>query len=142
MNEAVGFTGRSSSAGVDRERLLQVLSELSGEVGLGAEEAPPSGGPVSVEPAPKVSLSEEDERLVAGLRAGLALLAGGGNATGVSRAIDGAEFVARGDLLNGDARRLPEVLPSFVFLVLLPLLGKAEALRVADRAAARLAGTV
>ena len=50
-------------------------------------------------------------------------------------ALDGAEFVVRGDILLGQSARLSQRLPSFVFLVLLPLLGKPEALRAADRAA-------
>ena len=49
-------------------------------------------------------------------------------------ALDGAEFVARGDILTG-RRRLPQLLPSFAFLAVLPQMGKAEALRVAGRAA-------
>ena len=122
---------------VDRRRLLEVLSHLSEEVRPAAKAAPTAVR--EVEPPPGISLSAEDERLVAGLRAGLARLAGGEVAGAVGRAIDGAEFVARADLLGGDADGLGKDLPGFVFLVLLPQQGKVKALRVADRAADLLA---
>jgi hypothetical protein len=89
-------------------------------------------------------LSEEDEHLVAELWEGLASLAGSRRAQprlapAVQGALDGAEFVVRGAILTARPGRLPQLLPSFVFLVMLPISGKPEALRVSRRAARLLA---
>jgi len=46
----------------------------------------------------------------------------------------GSKYVLRGDISQGRASELARRLPSFVFLVLLPLLGRPEAMRVAARA--------
>jgi hypothetical protein len=127
-----------------RSGLLEALSELCAETGRGpaAEEAP--AGESAAEALQTVRLSSEDEALVAGLRAGLTRLAGVGRSeprAAVRGALDGAEFVARGELIVGHRARLSDLLPSFVFLVLLPLNGSAEALRLSERAARLLERT-
>ena len=53
----------------------------------------------------------------------------------VQGALKRAELVVRGELLRGEGERLAALLPSFAFLVVLPLLGKGEALRISERAA-------
>lgn len=50
-------------------------------------------------------------------------------------AIDGAEMAARGELLTGNAWHLPRLLPSFVFMVALPVVEQGEALALSRRAA-------
>ncbi len=85
-------------------------------------------------------LAEEDEQLVVELTDGLARLAGlrpgesDGGPVGLRGALDGAEFVVRGHIISGQSALLPQVLPSLVFLVLLPALGQAEALRASGQA--------
>jgi hypothetical protein len=87
-------------------------------------------------------LNSEDELLVAGMRRGLAKVAaalGGGNSEGaggiaVGAALDGAEMVTRGELVRGNAGQLPALMPSFVFLVALPLTDQDRALELSQRA--------
>jgi hypothetical protein len=123
---------------MERRRLIQVLGALSSE---GCAEEPAQHR--HVEALASNSRLDQDEQLVSELRAGLARLAGlrrGPVAPlALQGALDGAEFVVRGDILSGQSARLPQRLPGFVFLVLLPLLGKPDALRAADRAGRLLA---
>lgn len=46
----------------------------------------------------------------------------------------GAAQVMRGEMLLGNADRLPRLLPSFAFLVALSIAGKEKALEVSERA--------
>jgi hypothetical protein len=142
VDQAVAVAGGQKLKGSERKRLLWALAELSTEDGPGSRGIQPKQADTPLAERPlDATLGAEDERLVTELRAGLAELAGLSpgetveGAVAVRRALDGAEFVVRGDLLTGQSARLPQLLPSFVFLVLLPLLGKPEALRVAERAA-------
>jgi hypothetical protein len=145
VDEAVAVADRPTLEETERQHLLTVLDELGDETGAGhsaerGAEAPVAGSP------PILRLSEEDEQLLARLRIGLALLAGslrGERALApadVQRTLDGAEAVARRDILCGRGGRLPRLLPSFVYLVALPLVGQSEALRVSKRAALLLEG--
>ena len=123
MDETVAVADLPAE-GIERRRLIQVLSDLSN----GCTKALAPNG------------LDQDEQLVTELRAGLAGLAGLRPGEPVEPlallwALDGAEFVVRNDILLGQSARLPHRLPSFVFLVLLPLLGKPEALRAANWAA-------
>lgn len=141
MDKALAVAEGPALKGIERKRLLRVLSDLSEGEGdearaqHGQAEELAAGRPFDAR------LGEDDEQLVTELRAGLAKLAGSrrgepvDGTAAVQGALDGAEFVVRGDLLSGRGARLPQLLPSFVFLVLLPLLGKPEALRAAERAA-------
>jgi hypothetical protein len=88
---------------------------------------------------PAASLSDEDERLLDHLRGSLAALAladgaGGDPDGGLRVALDGSQLVARGEILVGARRRLPGLLPSFAFLVVLPHRGRDAALALADQA--------
>lgn len=87
------------------------------------------------------ALTSEQESLVSEMRSCLARLAaavGAGEASGepkraVAVALDGAELVLRGHLASGKAEHLPALIPSFVFLVTLPLVEQDEALALARR---------
>lgn len=147
MHEAMVVADRSGLEAVERRRLLRALVELCDEVCAAEPREPARDGDVIPEAwRPAAVLGSDDEELVAGLRFGLGRLAtgvGSGGAgqvaTAVRRRLDGAEFVMRREIMMGQGERLPRLLPSFVFLVVLPLLGHAEALRVSERAA-RLLG--
>ena len=134
MDETVAVADRPAE-GIERRRSIQVLSDLYNE---GRTEAPAQHR--QAETLASNSRLDQDEQLVTELRAGLARLAGlrpgePVEPLALQGALEGAEFVVRSDILSGQSARLPQRLPSFVFLVLLPLLGKPEALRAADRAA-------
>jgi hypothetical protein len=83
---------------------------------------------------------EEDEALLVGFREGLARLADSrrrepGEAERAIRAVlDGAQLAARCEILNGHRERLRQLLPTFAYLVMLPVAGEGEADRVAERA--------
>ena len=87
-------------------------------------------------------LDSEEELLVAALRRSLVRIAGAtsSNASAdpppgdVSAALDGVELVIR-ELVIGNAERLPALLPGFVFLVTLPIVGQDEAIDLSRRAA-------
>jgi hypothetical protein len=140
VDKALAVAEGPALKGIERKRLLRVLSDLA--EGEGSEGRAQNGQAeeLAAERPFEARLGEDDEQLVTELRAGLAKLAGSRrekpvDAAAVQGALDGAEFVVRGDLLSGRGARIPQLLPSFVFLVLLPLLGKPEALRAAERAA-------
>jgi hypothetical protein len=142
VDEASAVADGPALKGTERKRLLRVHSDLSeGDGNPARAQRREAEGLAAERPLVDARLGEDDEQLVTELRAGLAKLAGlrqgePGEATAAVRgALDGAEFVVRGDLLLGRSATLPQLLPSFVVLVLLPLLGKPEALRAAERAA-------
>jgi hypothetical protein len=141
VDKALAVADRPALKGTERKHLLRVLSDLSDGDGNPARAQRKEAEGLAAERPLDTRLEENDEQLVTEIRAGLARLAGlrqgePAEATAAVRgALDGAEFVVRGDLLLGRSARLPQLLPSFVFLVLLPLLGKPEALRAAERAA-------
>jgi hypothetical protein len=88
-------------------------------------------------------LDSDEELLVAALRGSLVRIAAGVSSRDsaeppsgeVSAAIDGVELVIRGELVLGNSRRLPALLPGFVFLVTLPIIGQDEALDLSRRVA-------
>ncbi len=131
-------------AGNERDALLRVANQLSEELGFAAgEEIPKSYGSVNAENRATTDiLNTEDEQLVAGLREGLARVAAAlersvdSNSDGaIGAALDGSEMVIRGELLLGNEERLPGLLPSFVFLVALPVVDQDKALELSKRAA-------
>jgi hypothetical protein len=90
-------------------------------------------------------LSPEDEQLVRQVRWGLARLAAAVGAAAppaeapenaVRVALDGAELVMRGELIRGNGNQLGALMPSFVFLVTLPMLEQDEALELSIRTSA------
>ena len=147
MDDAFAIADRPTPKAVEPKRLLDVLSALCDEVGSKAVGEEPHAAEPTGEWPPGAMLSEEDEQLVAGLRGGLATLAGALRVrlvqapAAVRGALDGAELLARSEILSGRRERLPQLLPSFAFLVVLPLVGKSEALRISRRADALLDGS-
>jgi hypothetical protein len=85
-------------------------------------------------------LGDEDESLVAAMRQGLAKVASalsaahpGADDEAVDAALDGVELVIRGALVSGDGHRLLSMMPSFVFLIALPIVEQDEALDLSRR---------
>jgi hypothetical protein len=128
----------------EREALLAAADQLSVELGYAAvEEIPGADSPLAEERARAGILDNEDELLVARMRRALAKVAaalGGEGLDGTSgnaleAALDGAEMVMRGELVRGNAARLPALMPSFVFLVALPVVDQDRALVLSRRSA-------
>jgi hypothetical protein len=145
MRRSLASRNRHQPADEDIEgRLLSVLGQLSDQREKGVSVAAEPSDAHSVAGSAAIPLSPEDEHLVLALRCALADLATPANSTAapalvsLRAALDGAEFVIRGDISGGRRARLDESIPSFVFLVLLPQSGRQEALRVAGRAAGLL----
>ena len=87
-------------------------------------------------------LDAEDEASVGRLRQALAGIASTLSADSeepplraIETALDGAEFVIRGELINGGAEDVLRLMPSFVFLVALPATDQDRALELSHRAA-------
>jgi len=95
-------------------------------------------------------LNSEDELLVVRVRRGLAKIAAALNGEGsegtsekaVSAALDGAEMVMRGELVSGNAARLPTLMPSFVFLVTLPVVDQDRAIELSRKTARLVQGAL
>lgn len=90
---------------------------------------------------PPISMErEDDEALLIGFREGLERLADArrrepGEAEPAIRAVlDGAQLAARCEILNGRREKLRRLLPTFAYLVVLPVAAEGEADRVAERA--------
>jgi hypothetical protein len=120
--------------------LLRVADELCVELGAGPEEIPSARSSLSEEGVMAGVLSSEDELAVKGLRRGLARIAaalsdraGSPDMLAVQAALDGAELVIRGELVNGNGSWLPRLMPSFVFLVALPIVEQDRALALSRR---------
>jgi hypothetical protein len=140
-------------AGDQREALLEVADQLCAEFGYpdgeegmhGTRSAlgGTGGGATGV-------LSPQDESLVATVRQGLAKVAAAAGATrseaadksAVSAALDGAELVMRGELARGNAPQLAALMPSFVFLVTLPIVAQDEALALSRRTSELIDGVL
>jgi hypothetical protein len=133
-------------AGTGRDQLLRVATKLYTELGyvethdeLKIGEATQA----SARAAFAGMISDEDERLVAAIREALAKVASAVDGAGSERvpsrpsptlaALDGAEMVMRGEILAGHIDQLPNLLPSFVFLVTLPVTSNEEAVRLSRR---------
>jgi hypothetical protein len=123
------------------EALLRVADQLCAELApAGIGEVPGVRSMLADEGAMAGILSAEDESLVAALRGGLAKIAAAVGGQGedpprraVSTALDGAEMVVRGELLSGNREKLPRLMPSFVFLVALPIVDQDRALELSQR---------
>lgn len=129
-------------AGNEREALLRVADRLCVELGDPMAEAPDPGPLLAngTGASAEALIHPEDEALVRAVRERLAKVAAGvsgseaGDGDAVRTALDGAELVIRGELVRGNAARLPELLPSFVFLVALPVTDQARAVELSRRA--------
>ncbi len=133
-------------AGNHGEAMLQVLDRLCAELGAWEPlEAPGEISALAREGTMASILSPEDEAMVAALRRGLARVAAalGGEedrrGRAVAAALDGAEVVIRGELVSDNRARLPVLMPSFVFLVALPIVNQDRALEISRRAEELLA---
>jgi hypothetical protein len=120
-----------------------VADQLSLELGyVDGEELPGGEARLGGEVGGRWRLDSRDEHLIGGLRQRLAKLAaalGTSNAEATSRrdvgfALDGAELVMRGEIVKGNAAKLPALMPDFVFLVALPVIGQDKALLLSVRA--------
>ena len=142
---------RAVRAGIERDQLLAVAAEL--ETGLGYEAVAgkrEDGAPQGIARRSFAEmLSEEDVHLIEAITAALARVAsavGQGQQlsetpNAIEGAIDGAEMVMWGELVRGSgASKLAAMLPGFVFLVVLPLVGREEALRISERVGELLEG--
>jgi hypothetical protein len=153
-NERLHFSGVSSSfsavlAGTEREALLRVADQLSIELGYSEDgDLPGARSPLGGEEGAMAGiLNSEDEALVARMRRGLAMVAAalggeGSKESAVGAALDGAELVMRGELVIGNAAQLPALMPSFVFLVALPVAGQDRALELSRRTARLVEGAL
>lgn len=130
---------------MEKEALLAVVAELCAELSHGGGGEELAAAPSPLGEGDKVliagTLRPEDESLVVDMRRGLAKLAAAVGATklegvpqsAVCAALDGTEMVMRGELVSGNAEQLPALMPSFVFLVTLPIVEQGEALDLARR---------
>jgi hypothetical protein len=130
-------------AGEYGEVLLRVAGKLCAELS-DADVGPIAGARSTLgeEGVMAGILSAEDELAVTNLRDGLAKIAAALDSGAeppaphaVQAALDGAEMVMRGELVNGSGKCLPQLMPSFVFLVALPIVDQDRALELSRRAA-------
>lgn len=134
-------------AGNHGEVLLQVADQLCAELGFAeAGEVPGARSVLGVKGVMGGILSPEDEALARRTREKLARIAialgfdgKGERARVVTVALDGAEMALRGELVSGNADQLPQLLPSLVFLVALPLVDQDHALELSHRIAELIA---
>jgi hypothetical protein len=135
----------------EREALIRVADQLSVELGhVGDQEIPGEHSRLGgAEGAMAGILNSEDELLVTEIRRGLAKIAAGAldgdepagaGERAVCAALDGTELVMRGEIVMGNAGRLPALLPGFVFLVTLPVVDQDRALELSKRASTLVEG--
>jgi hypothetical protein len=131
--------------GDEGRALLGIVGEICSELGSGGRRewlsaAPPAFGARDGHWA-GADLSQKDEALVAEMRKALAELAGAAGAASLAEqrqlttrtALDGAELMIRGQLAMKSPEQLRLLLPSFVFLIVLPILQQDEALAISRR---------
>jgi hypothetical protein len=134
-------------AGEEREALAEIAGRLCAEFGYSLDHEDTILTPP---PGPQHQLLDdllgpEDQQLIATARRSLTQIAAAlgadkpeheqGRRT-VRMLIDGAELVMRGELAAGN--QVIGVIPSFVYLVALPMVEQDEALELSDRAATLL----
>lgn len=130
-------------AGTDGEALRRVADRLRAEfTDPGAGELPGIRSTLGEKGDMARFLDAEDEALVAHLREALAGIASTLSAGAeeppiqvIETALDGAEFVIRGELVGGNAGRVPRLMPSFVFLVALSVADQDRALELSGQTA-------
>jgi hypothetical protein len=106
----------------------------------GPDGSPADRGSSNFAGGPSRALAAEDEALVLDLCRVLATIATTqstpeveAKGTMIEIAVHGAEFVMRGELLNGNGDRVLELMPSFVFLVILAATDRERALEISRR---------
>jgi hypothetical protein len=130
-------------AGTYDDVLRQVVERLRVEfVDPDADEPPGIGSTLREERGMADLLGPEDEILVARLREALTGIAStlaaeseASSTQAIETALDGAEFVIRGELASGDKGRVVKLMPSFVFLVALSITDQDQALKLSGRTA-------
>jgi len=134
-------------AGEERKALAEIAGRLCAEFGYSLDR---EDGSLTPPPGPQHRLLDdllnpEDQQLIATARRALTQIAAAlgddkpehGQITRTVRMlIDGAELVMRGELAAG--KQVIGVIPSFVYLIALPMIEQDEALELADRASALL----
>jgi hypothetical protein len=137
------------AAGNEREALAEFANRLCAEFGYGASGDLPDGVPSHLDETRTYLfaglLSPEEERLVATARRSLAHFAAGLVAehpqavseTVLRALLDGAELMMRGELAAGNT--ISPLMPSFVYLIALPMVKQDEALELSDRTTSLLA---
>lgn len=126
-------------AGNYAEALLRVADQLcSGLPFDGSGEIPGARSTL----AKDETLGAVDQSRVSQMRRALAKIAaclGGPTETpdlpAVQAALDAAEMVMRGELIRHNEDQLPRLMPSMVFLVVLPIVGQGRAIELSDRTA-------
>jgi hypothetical protein len=128
--------------GIGHEDLLEIVDRLREEAG-GSRVAIDGRGDPSLAAGQEVafSLTTQDEVLVAKMRerfAGLAAAVADDSDPGiegaVGRTLDVIELVMRGELTRGNAELIPDLMPSFVFLVATTAADRDRALALSRRA--------
>jgi hypothetical protein len=134
-------------AGTQGEALRRVADRLCAEfTDPEAAELPGLSSALGAEGGMTRMPDPDDEALVARLRQVLAaiastLSAGAENppVRAIETALDGAEFVIRGELVDGNIERVLRLMPSFVFLVALSVTDQDRALELSRRTAELIA---
>lgn len=130
-------------AGTHGEVLHRVADRLCAEfTDPEVAELPGLGASLGAEGGMTRMLDAENEALVARLRGALAAIASTLSAgvedpavRAIEAALDGAEFVIRGELVDGNVERVLRLMPSFVFLVALSVADQDRALELSRRTA-------
>jgi hypothetical protein len=123
------------------EVLLRVADQLCEELGYADPGAVPESRTTAAEnSATSHVLGADDAALMVRLKAALAKIAvavGDGpedsSVRPVQAALEGAELVIRGELIRGNEARLPRLMPSFVYIVALPIVEQDRALELSRR---------
>lgn len=132
------------AAGSEREAALRIADRLCAEVGCDEGDVDNGDADSAIDRREQKIwgvLSAEDESLVAAIRDRLAKLAAaiaagpleGATREAVTSALDGTELVMGGELTRGNSMHLLALMPSFVFLVTLPIAQHDGALELSRR---------
>jgi hypothetical protein len=126
-------------AGNYAEALLRVADQLCSGLSFDEPEEIPGAHSELVEDE---TLSAVDQLRVSQMRRALAKIAAclsGETRTpvlpAVRAALDGTEMVMRGALIRNNEDELPRLMPSMVFLVVLPVVGQNRAIELSERTA-------
>jgi hypothetical protein len=123
------------------EVLLRVADQLCEELGYVDPGAVPESRTTAAENSAMSHLLDAgDAALVTRLKTALAKIAmalGDGPEDSPTRPVqavlEGVELVIRGEIVRGNVARLPRLMPSFVFLVALPIVEQDRALELSRR---------
>lgn len=128
--------------GRDSEAVLRAVDRLRASLPCASPQATVAASASLAAGAPAAgALGVDEERFLAGLRAGLAGIAmsfseeaAGPELDAVRFALDSAEMVIRGTLISKHETELPRLMPSLVFLTALPVIEHDRALALSRRA--------